>query len=818
MEERVERMEEAERQAEGVGIQPRGAEERGLSPSGGMRKRATRVGSPVPATRDDVAGLATSLYHVQRELDLERRARELERERSAVERERAAFRQEQMEDRRRRETVQRSFLDWLGRNTYFVGVEITAYLRRYELGMRVLQLTDEELCHYFLMTVEPKVEAKARAALSSVETWKEGKAKLRTAFAAADKGRATAMSFAKWISNPAKEQETPEDILAEFERLYEELEEEEQIAYGNKIKHYVQALPDKIRLAFSEPLYDESQSVLVATWEQVRRRARGFTARLRDARGLEWPERSASAEALNTGGYGAPAARQVSGATGDPRLEELTRKMSEMAATLNRLAGQQDRGPPSARPDRCIFCDMIGHRRDGCESFRRALAQGVVRMTNGRVCRQNGSEVPPRFGRGGMRQVLIDEGCHPGGGAPPPPPPPASVSAPAAQGARGFSTTVTAPWESAEAGWGDDTASDYLPTSAADLPESTERFVTCNAATGVVCEEKRAQPQAERLDGKRVRMERPMDLRPSTAGPQQQTDSTSRPPAAPTRPRPRAGGPPSETVRLESAVGRGFDLEKFVERAILEQTVPVTIRELLAACQQGAAGVPGVLGDVMRRKRVVAANYCEAEELSSEELPDSDTIGGPEVGSYFQRTGVEEPGQDVPDRRRYPAKAKLWARPVSETSVYVPGLGRSVKALIDSGSEVNLVEQWVAEEAGWRTIADPGWTLHTATGKEPILAAAPDATIEIASVETNHNFFVQRSLGYPMILGQPWRARLNYRSIWKWDGTEIGEVTSPDNRVARFAVVRTLDPRHRDRLGSAEDLEEGDLEGERQDF
>jgi hypothetical protein len=816
---------------ESVGPQPRGGSERGPSPSGETRRRQGRPGSPAPATKDDMAVLAASLHNVQRELDLERREREIDRERSMVEREKEAVRRERAEDRRRQENIQRFFLDWLGRNEYFAGVEITSYLRRFELGMRVLHLTDEELSHYFLMTADPKVEAKARAALAGAESWFHGKAKLRTVFAASDRGRATAMSFAAWIRNPAKEQQTPEDVLIEFEKQYEELEEDEQLAFANRIKHFIQALPDGIRLAFSEPLYDETQMILVASWEQVRRRARGFTARLRDAAGPGVVEGKGSSKDLSGPHQAGPNDR--TSMTEDPRLEELTKRMSEMAATLHRLAGSQDRVPFQARPDRCIFCDVLGHRRDVCESFRRAAAQGVARIVNGRVCRRDGTEIPARFGRGGMRQTLIEEGNHPCGATgvlPPAPPLPNLAGGPIRSGAQGFSNAVTAPWEARSTDRKGDRcdempgSSEVLPRSPGELQGYSSFDVACNAVTDVFCEEKRAGPEAERLADKRPRTG-PWPSQPQGMAARSRTDGV--PVARVERgdrglahkaPAGRAGrledGSTKDAVKLESVVGKGFDLSKFVDQAILGQTVSVTIRELLAACQQGAGGVPGTLGDALRRRRVAGANYCELGLDLDGEQDSSEDSAQRDVGAYHQRAGHPDKIEGLVDRRRYPAKASLWARPVSETSIYIPGLGRSVQALIDSGSEVNLVEQWLAEEAGWQVIADPGWTLHTATGKEPILGAAPNAAVEIASVETCHNFFVQRRLGYPMILGQPWRARVNYRSIWKWDGSEVGEVTSPDNRVATFAVVRPADPRHRDQLTREDELE--DDEGARE--
>lgn len=144
------------------------------------------------------------------------------------------------------------------------------------------------------------------------------------------------------------------------------------------------------------------------------------------------------------------------------------------------------------------------------------------------------------------------------------------------------------------------------------------------------------------------------------------------------------------------------------------------------------------------------------------------------------------------------ASESIWARPVSETRVYVPALGRTVAALVDSGSEINLAERWVAEEAGWHMIMSPGWTLHTALSKETIYGACPNVALAVADFQTRHHLFIQQTLGYDIILGQPWRARLRYTSQWEDDGTEIGQVTSLDGvKRVRFHVVDPADPKHR---------------------
>ena len=76
-----------------------------LGCSTGRSLSATRVTQPP----DSGAGLASTVHHLQRELDLEKRIRELERERD--DERRAKDREE-----RRQENIQRIFLDWLAKH------------------------------------------------------------------------------------------------------------------------------------------------------------------------------------------------------------------------------------------------------------------------------------------------------------------------------------------------------------------------------------------------------------------------------------------------------------------------------------------------------------------------------------------------------------------------------------------------------------------------------------------------------------------------------------------------------------------------------
>lgn len=85
--------------------------------------------------------------------------------------------------------------------------------------------------------------------------------------------------------------------------------------------------------------------------------------------------------------------------------------------------------------------------------------------------------------------------------------------------------------------------------------------------------------------------------------------------------------------------------------------------------------------------------------------------------------------------------------PVSKTWVYVPRLDREVHALIDSGSEINLAEQWLCDTAGWHAVVRPGWTLHMVTGTDYISAACPNVALVIANFETCHHISIQLTVG-----------------------------------------------------------------------
>lgn len=80
-------------------------------------------------------------------------------------------------------------------------------------------------------------------------------------------------------------------------------------------------------------------------------------------------------------------------------------------------------------------------------------------------------------------------------------------------------------------------------------------------------------------------------------------------------------------------------------------------------------------------------------------------------------------------------------------------------ALIDHGSEINLMSRNLYSKGIWPIDIDCGWRIH-ATNNLPgdLYGACPNVKVTIGDVRDEQNFFVQDMSTYPLILGKPYIA------------------------------------------------------------
>ena len=143
-----------------------------------------------------------------------------------------------------------------------------------------------------------------------------------------------------------------------------------------------------------------------------------------------------------------------------------------------------------------------------------------------------------------------------------------------------------------------------------------------------------------------------------------------------------------------------------------------------------------------------------------------------------------------------------WARATTETVVKVGERETPCIALIDHGSEINVMSRSLYENGGWPIDVDPGWRMRAANNSSgDLYAACPYVRVTIGDVKDEFHFFVQDSCSYPIILGQPFISESRLETKALDDGSSYARIRSKDNdKAVQFLTVSVNHHRNRDRL------------------
>ncbi|CAM6091095.1 unnamed protein product [Calypogeia fissa] len=160
-----------------------------------------------------------------------------------------------------------------------------------------------------------------------------------------------------------------------------------------------------------------------------------------------------------------------------------------------------------------------------------------------------------------------------------------------------------------------------------------------------------------------------------------------------------------------------------------------------------------------------------------------------------------------------------WARGCSETDVELVGVNGTIRALLDSVAEVNLMTKEVYDKGKWAVDCDIKWNLNSINAMRNVLwGACPDIKIKIGNVIEPINIFVHNNLPYPLILGQPFITESRMETKVLDDVTHVAKIKSRDNvRMIQFATVCPGNHRNRRELRALEPVqvpdEEEDFQG-----
>ncbi|KAL3699107.1 hypothetical protein R1sor_017129 [Riccia sorocarpa] len=481
-------------------------------------------------------------------------------------------------------------------------------------------------------------------------------------------------------------------------------------------------------------------------------------------------------------------------------IDDLTRQLRELRVDVAGLR----QGPhvptvaapvrPRDGPRRCIWCDSVDHMRAECTELAAAVRDGVVNYQNGKLhLTATGEPLMTRWGRGGMKSLVPERAAVIAAIARVPdavPLPEANVfvgqATPASSGCSGGSSTASSKVSvevlrrGAESirratGW-----NDFVDVNTIHAFLDNKKHVTWEDA---IVEEKRRRDGAE-LDtgpsdavGPRVTRRRGGDIAADLP-------SSSRAPPPPPGPMegvwhdvPVKGRGQKATAqeknkapayKLAADIETSTDLKAILEKGILDARVEFSLRDILGIAKRE---FHELIIDVIKRKRQTVSEQVASQmtrvsdDIVADAVYDAAVcVGEGEVGEEYVAlvagpATIEATEEDVEKGpvQSNDYKSEFWARATDEVKVQLGGLAEPVTALVDTGSEINVMSRAVYERGQWPIDLHHGWALRSANGvKKEMYGACPFIPVRIGNVEVTQHFFVQENAPIPVILGQPY--------------------------------------------------------------
>ena len=97
------------------------------------------------------------------------------------------------------------------------------------------------------------------------------------------------------------------------------------------------------------------------------------------------------------------------------------------------------------------------------------------------------------------------------------------------------------------------------------------------------------------------------------------------------------------------------------------------------------------------------------------------------------------------------------ARATMETPVKIGDVQEPVVALVDHGSEINLMSVDFYRKGKLPINTKHGWKIRVAKrATEEVYGSCPNVRVKIGDVEIDQHFFVQETSSHPVILGEPY--------------------------------------------------------------
>jgi Aspartyl protease len=416
--------------------------------------------------------------------------------------------------------------------------------------------------------------------------------------------------------------------------------------------------------------------------------------------------------------------------------------------------------PPNAnRPFRCLFCDSLDHEKRDCAELDEALLKGVVAINpRGQMIHPTTRELfPLSIGRGGVKASLY----------------PATGSNAIPVGERNVSSVNML----------------TLEEPVASLGNSAPTYVIYADENGIITHD------FANVEEKRRRESEPFT--PRNVRPKPAPEPIPRPvveiPAKLVPPKRLVPIPPfrdeiplvvpaipagrSERYRLVSDISETHDLSSTVIK-VLDTSVNLKLGELLAASPDLANSI---VTKVKKRRQPVPG----------EALMNTLDIETP-APAFEVHVNSASLLSDSPQLPLYAA-----------ASPYVKCLvdGRTpTDALIDEGSEINIMSRWKWERTSLPIDTKIDWEIGSLgnVDRKKVLGVLHGIGVQVGGVEVPIHCFVMEGERPEMILGRPWKKTVRAKSDDRDDGSCWYTIYDIEGlKAAEFCAVLANHPRDR---------------------
>ncbi|KAL3685684.1 hypothetical protein R1sor_003706 [Riccia sorocarpa] len=251
------------------------------------------------------------------------------------------------------------------------------------------------------------------------------------------------------------------------------------------------------------------------------------------------------------------------------------------------------------------------------------------------------------------------------------------------------------------------------------------------------------------------------------------------------RPMPKEKGK-SPAYKLQSDVETSVNMRELIDKRILNTKIEISLKELMGLAKKE---VHDILVDGVKRKRQIAGETANIQTLEGVTLDEEKNY---DVASVCNIPAVKSQelhvrwADEAKDEGELPIShytVNHWASGTTETLVRVGDLEDPVVALIDHGSEINVMAKSLHEKGKWPIDFEHGWMVRTANNSRGGLhRACPSVDIQIGGIKVEQRVFVQERASFPIILGQPFITAVRMETKVLDDGSAYARIRSRDNK------------------------------------